>query len=175
MKTNLLYLVICICLFLNSGCQKSPECWGGDKDKGLIEEFYPLITVPDCIEAYVQENEHLIIRDSIDLLNILDSTCNKMYTEGIIDTIEYAEYQSEVYIFFNNINFDNHSILGFWTTGKCEVDFVREVLKDEENMKYIYSIKIKECGWCNSARIESNLVLIPKIEDNYIVDFKIEN
>jgi hypothetical protein len=175
MKNNLIYSALCIWFFLNYGCQKSPECWGGDKDKGLIEEFYPVVDVPACIEAYLQEHEHMIIKDSIDLLNILDSTCNRMYSEGIIDSIEYNEYQSEVNLFFRNINFDKHSLLGFWITGKCEADFIREVLKDEENMKYIYSVKIKECGWCDRARIESNLVLIPKIEDNYSVEFKIED
>ena len=172
MKSSYIIVIIAICFSLNSSCSKSPECWGSDKNKGLIEKNYTWSDYPAFIQHYVQQNDHLIIIDTTELLNILDSTYYNQYDSSDLWYTDYDIEKHELIAFYRDIDFKKHSLLGFWAVGKCEADFIREVEKNEAEKKYIYSIKVKECGWCMAARIDPNVVLIPRIEDDYSIVFE---
>jgi hypothetical protein len=55
--------------------------------------------------------------------------------------------------------------------GTCRVNFERNVSTDSINKKYIYSIKVNECGNCKTNYEHMNWVLVPKIPDNWTVEF----
>ncbi len=156
-----LITALVIFAFINS-CSKSPFCRGDDENKGIIEKHYSVRDFPMCVEAFVNENETLIIKSTTELLNITDSNCYNLPEAG---------YSADT----PDIDFDVYSLLGFWSTGQCEAKFIREILNNETDKKYIYKIKVKDCGTCKSERYDANLVLVPKIPDGYIVDFVIED
>jgi len=162
MKSKFLLLIALIIFVTISSCSKSPACWGDDENNGIIEKYYNVRDFPMCVEAYVSENEKLIIKSSAELLNITDSNCFNLPEAG------YSANPPD-------IDFNEYSLLGFWTTGQCETKFIREILKNETDKKYIYKIKVKDCGTCKSERYDANLVLVPKIPDGFIVDFVVED
>jgi hypothetical protein len=155
-------LFIALSIFgIISSCSKSPACWGDDVNKGIIKDYYNIHDFPMCVEVYVNENEDLIIKSSLELSNITDSNCYNLPEAGYSSTPP-------------DIDFNEYSLLGFWATGQCETKFIREVLKNETDKKYTYKIKVKDCGTCKSERYDANLVLVPKIPDGFIVDFVLE-
>jgi len=162
MKSNFpLFLALIIFGIINS-CSKSPACWGDDVNKGIIEKYYNTHDFPMCIETYVNENEFIILKSSVELLGITDSNCYNLPEAG------YSSYPPD-------IDFNEYTLLGFWTTGQCETKFIREVLKNETDKIYTYKIIVNECGTCKSLRYDANLVLVTKIPDDFMVDFILED
>lgn len=155
-------ILILITLWTINSCSKSPACWGGDENHGIIEKNYSIHDFPMCIETYVNENEKLIIKSTAELLSITDSNCYNLPEAG---------YSSSP----PDIDFNEYTLLGFWTTGQCETKFIREVIKNETDKIYTYKIIVKDCGTCKSERYDANLVLVPEIPDDYTVDFIMED
>lgn len=162
MKSNFLFYIALIFFGIINSCSKSPECRGDDENKGIIEKYYNVHDFPMCIETYVNEHETLIVISSVELLSITDSNCYNLPEAG------YSLYPPE-------IDFNQYSLLGFWSTGQCEANFIREIIKNETDKKYTYTITVKDCGTCKSMRYDANLVLVPKIPDGYVVDFILED
>ncbi len=71
------------------------------------------------------------------------------------------------------IDFNTYTLLGLYADGACDVSFDRIVEKDEAAMKYIYTISVTSCGNCESLRFGMNWVLVPKLPENYTVDFEV--
>lgn len=147
---------------LINSCSKSTTCGGDDINKGIIVKYYNVHDFPMCVQEYVNEYKELIIRSNSELLNITDSNCYNLPEVG---------YSTDP----PDINFNEYSLLGFYSSGQCEVKFIRDVTKSEINNKYSYRIIVNDCGDCKMMRTDANLVLVPKIPDNYIVDFVLED
>lgn len=145
-------------LAITGSCSKSPACRGGDEDKGIIVKDYSMRDFPMCVEAYVNEHQQMVITSEEELAAIVDSNCINLPEAG------YSTVPPE-------IEFNTHSLLGFWATGRCETKFTREVSENETDKKYVYEIRVKECGACESERYDANLVLVPKLPAGYSVDF----
>jgi len=75
---------------------------------------------------------------------------------------------------YNPIDFSKYTVLAHNTNGGCYSVFERNVTKNIEKQKYIYKIKVISCGTCQRNWGSENWVLIPKIEDNYTVEFVVE-
>jgi len=73
------------------------------------------------------------------------------------------------------IDFSKYSVLGKYAEGNSwELFFDRNVTKNIQKQKYIYTIRVISCGdWEVGASM--NWVLIPKIEDNFSVEFIVEH
>lgn len=71
-----------------------------------------------------------------------------------------------------NIDFTKYTLLGLFTQGGCDVYYRRKVEKDDVNKRYIYSVKIKECGVCKKLMINNNWVLVPKLPTGYTVQYE---
>jgi len=73
------------------------------------------------------------------------------------------------------IDFSKYTLLGKYAVGNSwDVFFDRSVTKDVKKQKYIYTIRVISCGeWEEDANM--NWVLIPKIEDNFSVEFVVEH
>jgi len=74
---------------------------------------------------------------------------------------------------FQSIDFSQYSVLGKYAIGKCNVVFNRNVSKNIEKQKYIYKITVNQCGLCGVGNVSMNWVLIPKIEDDFTVEFEV--
>ncbi len=143
---------IFIIIFLFLGCNKSPKCWGKkESSDGIIEaEFNP------CLNCNV-----LINPDSSYIIN---------------SDLEYQELSllansNQTICQFENINFNNYSLLGKSVWASCKYKLNRNVTEDKANNKYIYTIELKECGSCSDLTKIDNWVLVPKIPTGYSIDF----
>ena len=72
------------------------------------------------------------------------------------------------------IDFTKYTLLGREAGAGCVVVFDRNVTKHPEIFKYIYKIRVIHCGDCKRLHSDMNWVLIPKIEDNFSVEFLVE-
>ena len=159
MKKIGILIFLSVSFILHISCNKSPACKGDDKNNGMIEKYYRMHDFPMCVEAFVNENGTMVIRSGDELSAITDSNC-----------INYPEagYSNEP----PQIDFSEYSLLGFWTTGGgCNIRFIREVSRDDTNNKYLYEIRVNECGSCEMLRYDANFVLVPRLPDGYTVDF----
>lgn len=73
------------------------------------------------------------------------------------------------------IDFNQFSLLGMYASGGCKVTFKPQVLKDEQNKKYKFTVFVFEKGLCKKAAISNNWVLVPKLPLGYSVDFEVKN
>lgn len=166
MRKTMLKRIFPILLILISlgmfSCSKSPSCKGRDENKGIIEKYYHIHDFPMCVEAYVSEQGTMVIRSEEELSAITDSNCINLPEAG------YSTAPPE-------IDFSQHSLLGFWVTGGgCDVRFIREVNRDDDVKKYVYKIKVIECGLCDMLRYDANFVLLPAIPGEYKIEFSLD-
>ncbi len=73
-----------------------------------------------------------------------------------------------------NIDFNVYSVIGKTIKGGCELKFRRELQIDHQNKQYIYTINFKDRGTCKKLVANDNLVIVPKIPNDYTVTFKVE-
>ncbi|MEX1000694.1 MAG: hypothetical protein WDZ35_01120 [Crocinitomicaceae bacterium] len=144
MKTSVAIIVTVIL----SSCQYSPKCWGDDKNKGEIIREYDIM---HCSGVTHYENS----------------------TEIIIKTKEeYENWFSSDCLTEMPVNFETESLIGYPTgAGGSETKFVRKLEIDQPNKTYNYDIIMKECGSQKKIRIDMNMVVVPKIPDDYTLNF----
>jgi len=148
MTTLFRYGMLFLIIFIAYGCEKELIC-GDSKSKGIITESVSFGTY--CMN-WIVDQEFVVDRQEE-----LDS----LYQEHECDSIEDPE-----------IDFSKSTLLGIYTSGGgCNIQFIREVEKEEENKKYVYTIRIRECGWCDMGFISMNWVLVPKLPEGWIVKF----
>ena len=75
---------------------------------------------------------------------------------------------------FQPIDFSQYTVFGKYADGSCRVIFEKNITKKVEQKKYIYKITVIQCGFCEKLVTSMNWVLIPKIEDDFIVEFVVE-
>ena len=76
---------------------------------------------------------------------------------------------------YQTIDFSQYSVLGKYADEGCKVVFDRNVTKNVIQQKYIYKITVINCGTCKELATSMNWVLIPKIEDDFSVEFVVEH
>ena len=75
---------------------------------------------------------------------------------------------------YDSIDFDQYTVLGKSASGTCTAVFDRHVSRDTVAKKCTYRIKVYECGLCLRLWPDANLVLVPRIPEDYTVDFIVE-
>jgi len=139
---------ICLAVILLTGiftaCSRSPECWGADKNKGIIIESVPNL---NCFPV-TDHSQYVITNDS-------------MYRQAFTAGCNLPA-----------IDFNTVTLLGMYTTGGCEIKFIREVSMHKEESRYHYKVKVKECGLCKKLVFGYNWVTVPKLPDNWTVTFE---
>lgn len=151
LNTKLLLAIIFV-IGISFSCSKSPKCWGGDENKGIIENSFSI----DC--EPISDQQEYIIND--------DSTFTQLFTDTISGQLKCT---------LPVIDFNNYSLLGFFADGQCEVIFIREVSREEDDENYHYGLNVKSCGTCKSYAYSYNWVSVPKIPDNWTVTFEKED
>lgn len=135
-------------VLLLPACRKSPRCWGEDKNKGEIVESIPL---GFCTFSENQLWDNAVIRTQAELDTAL--ACNASMPE---------------------IDFTKHSLLIAKAEGLCVAKVIRKVTIDDDAKSCVYKIKIRSCGWCKVQTLHENAVLIPKIPEDYTVEFDVD-
>ncbi len=73
-----------------------------------------------------------------------------------------------------SIDFSKQTLLGRLSTCVgCNTRYNRTVEKNDAQQQYIYTIEIEECGGCEIENISMNWVLVPKIDDDYTIIYKL--
>lgn len=118
-------------------------------------EFNSGICHSDIIEGrYVIHNQELY---------------DEIMPQFLVDTLDNPDCMNVVP---PSINFDQHTLLGYRVCGSgCETIFTKEVFLDDENMKYIYRILVKEVGACEPYRCAMHWILVPALPKDYFVEF----
>jgi hypothetical protein len=114
-----------------------------------------------------------------------------LYQEGYLDyqqaRVEYPDrYQSipgmsyEEFIatcnVFPDVDFSQYSVLGYHATGTGRsVTFEKHVYRDDQNKAILYELTVVEEGVCEKDFNNRNLILVPRIPSDYIVDFSKTN
>ena len=146
----LISTVLIIGAFLS--CSKSPKCWGDNKNKGIIENSIRI----DC-EPASEQQEFVITNDSI------------------FEQVFTNPFTGQLYCTLPVVDFNNYSLLGLFTTGSCEIKYIREVNRNESEQNYHYKVVVKSCGTCKKESYSYNWVTVPKIPDDWNVTFDIDN
>lgn len=73
-----------------------------------------------------------------------------------------------------NLDFNTYSVIGKTTRGDCNVKIRRELKIDHESKQYIYTISFKDRGICKKLALNNNLVIVPKIPNDYTVVFNVK-
>jgi hypothetical protein len=142
---NLLFTLI-FCLFIIS-CKK--DCGRENINEGIIINDFNYTCTPHWYEG-----KSFIIKDYYAFSLLTGDHCN---------------------IKLEAPDFSKHTLLGLYASGNCNSKFTKSVEKFESEKRYHYKITVYECGSCRKDRKSINLVLVPKIEEDWIVTFKVEN
>lgn len=159
MKTIFNSIFILLLYFQNTGCQK-PCLSSDDKNSGIIVSEFEIGS--SCFtlgrsSSYPMVEEFVIDNDSaykswIDTVNIF---YNPQCSSAVTPSIDFTKY----------------TLLGKYAEGGCEVKFVREVIQDDLQKSFIYTIGVDECGICKKLQFSWNWVLVPKLPQGYSVKF----
>ena len=159
MKFLSVFTSLIILSFLYLSCEEEKNCFNSNQNLGDIEGNY------DLGKCFVVLADSQYVFTNIEDFQELRSEIDEMYLE--------ANAACDTAI-LKNPDFEKYSLLGMRTMVQaCAVAYVREVKIDIAARKYIYSIKATPCGDCNSVNISMNWVLVPKIPQDFTVDFLI--
>ncbi|MEO0470460.1 MAG: hypothetical protein AAF206_12620 [Bacteroidota bacterium] len=139
-----------------SACQDNndtcPEC----SDKlGIIEiaQFAPLAG-PDCFFEYAADQYTIQTQAEFDdMVAEATSNCTSFVPESI--------------------DFDTYSLLGQKVDGSgCSRVFCPKVTDKKNRKQYLYEVELLECGFCLPYEQRMEWVLVPKLPDDYEVEFE---
>ena len=75
---------------------------------------------------------------------------------------------------YEAIDFSKYTVLeNFVKTGGCSAVYERNVSKDIIHKKIVYTITIHRCGICKILLMSWNWVLVPKIPEDYTIEYKV--
>lgn len=146
-------------LFISS-CKKDPFCNAKDSNSGIIISNYSF----KCIAYDLGPKGEQVVIDS-------DSS----FKAFIDKDLEHAKsYNCDINNFLK-IDFSQHTLLGLDASGGgCDIGFERNVTKDDANKLYKYTVKVNKCGGCKQEAISMNWVLVPKLPQDYKVEFEVK-
>jgi hypothetical protein len=98
----------------------------------------------------------------------------EMRSQGIVINSE-EENWFDLKVSFDNggsyseIDFDQYTVLGKYAEGQCTTAFER-VVNSQGNV-HVYTIRVHQCGKCESLITSMNWVLVPKVPEDHEVQF----
>ena len=145
MKLKFFKITILSAILFFSSCEQE------DLFEGIIVQEFDF---GRCLPPFGNEPDEYVITN--------DSLYQNLLTLGTVVCDNYT---------LPEIDFTTYTLLGKYTVSDGEVKYYkREVIKDASNMKYIYTIYMK-CQNNSKAEISMNWVLVPRLPDNYSVEF----
>jgi len=148
-----------------SGCRLAdlrPFKWK-EVDSGLVEIRTP--------EDYAIQVESLYQEGYLDYLQTREEYPDRY--QSILE-MSYEEFFATCNV-FPEVDFGKYSVLGAHATGTgCNVTFEKQVYRDEQSKKIIYTVTVMEEGKCEMTSHNRNLILVPWIPPEYSVEFLIQ-
>lgn len=144
-KGKVAFLIFSVILISVSGC-KSKQCKQENTISGMIVKTMDLKKGGDA--GSVVPGEWVIQHDTT-YIQCFDS---------IMDTLPA-------------IDFNQYTLLGFYSDQSCESSYDRNVRFDNATQTYIYTLTVYECKSGGSGCPDNNWVLVPKLPLNWKVDF----
>ncbi len=151
-KPLLVTLIMCI-LFFFSSCSKEEIT----EDVQFVEASY----FGSCFYGTTDEKEQIVIRSEEEYIAYFEK---KRITPSNVDCSEAK---------LPEIDFNKHSLIGTWTSGGCQVDYDRKIVKKGNN-ELNYNIKASYFGDCYMLVFSMNWAIVPKIKKRTEVVFKVE-
>jgi hypothetical protein len=142
-----LFLLLCI-----YGCSKNPVCKVQSGNRGIIEADYKFS--PSYCYNISQKN--FLVRNDSELHNIFALDSESVNCRSVI---------------LPEIDFNKHSLLGQYADVSGGGDFLKTATTNDKEKKIIYEVYPNSCGSTKELRMSYNLVLIPKVPDDYNVEF----
>jgi len=146
-KYSVLYTAL-ILLLTNTSCSEYPRRGEAINTGAIINNYSP----PDCYSINTYTNNACIVKSIADF-----------------DTVHQAHCVPRPFEF----DFTKYSILGNTITYGCHVRIIRELVIDHDIKQYQYTVKYKDGGICARLGIGFNMVIVPKIPEDYSVVFKV--
>ncbi len=154
MKLWTIYLALFI-LTCFTTCNKGPLCSAPGGNRGIIESSYS-IGNSFCVDF---NERNFVARNDSEFRQIY--TISKQWDD--CRNFEMPE-----------VDFSKYSLLG-QQAGTCKGgNFLRTVTKNEAEKKIIYTVQAKCCGYNKVLLMSKNIVLVPKIPQDYTVEFILE-
>ena len=150
---TILLFVATSCNDMYKGCKNMPEQTDGSglilKNVRIWYSSYDYTTINNTKEGQI------ITSDSENIFDLVVS-----FDNGLT---------------YHPIDFSQYTVLGIYTDGSCRIVYDRNVIKNIEMHKYIYKITVIHCGLCEELATSMNWVLIPKIENDFTIEFVVEH
>ena len=150
--TIVILLFVISCTDMYKGCNNMPEQTVGTGE--IVNDALIWFNLTTNLDIFDSEKGQVITSDSENIFDLVVSFDN-----------------GETY---QPIDFSKYSVLGKNAVESCRVVFDRNVTKHAAQQKYIYKITVIHCGDCQKLATNMNWVLIPKIEDDFSVEFVME-
>ncbi|MEX2588999.1 MAG: hypothetical protein WD334_02265 [Chitinophagales bacterium] len=124
-------------------------------DTGIIQQE---LNFENC---FIEKREdHYQIEDTA----VYDSLISELSNEFLCDSSS-----------FPSIDFSKHALLGLWADGGgCSINFYRTAGDERSAKKYVYTVTVQECGFCEMYGFSYNWVLVPKLPPGYSVKFQVK-
>lgn len=137
---------VLLCALLACGaCYKPPGCHGGNEEHGIITAATDITCGPR------QAGDQFVVTS--------DSALLQLFPAGPGCTLP-------------PIDFNVHSLLGLYTTGDCEVRYIRDVSRIDAEQRYHYRVTVNDCGLCKKMGTSYNWVLVPRLPAGWQVTFE---
>jgi len=148
MRKYLSFFIIVSIVYLLLSCNKEDEeiCESVIENSGIIERSVNF----QCDSPFYTGNFVINSNDELDSIMNLNSGCNQP-----------------------EIDFTKYTLLGKYAWTEAKGSYFRSVERDSANLEYDFTITVKTCGDCNCLSQNMNWVLVPKVPEDWTVDFKL--
>lgn len=146
---KLKYTLILLGIMVISSCTKDEEpCEAIIKNSGIIISS---VDIHSCEVPFYHGN--FVIRTNAEYDELLASNthCDRPF-----------------------VDFSSHSLLGRYAYTSSTGSYYRNVVIDSTNMRYDYTITVENCGSCNCLSENMNWVTVPKLPDEWTVQFEVK-
>jgi len=142
-----------------TACEAESSCENSDTIDGIIDTVYDL---GNCYQ-YMRDTSY-VISDIVEFKKLKNEIDSAFYAQNSqCDTAQLIVP-----------DFTKYSLLAYFTEVKaCDAAYKRTVLNESALHKYIYTIEIEACGNCTYMIPNMNWVLVPKLPENYTVEYKV--
>ena len=152
--------IILVFVFILASCEKKEICNDKEINTWIIESDYDM---GKCF--YFLDSSNYIIDNIKEYQSLVDKIDSTYIANTFSDCANYELY---------SIDFTNITLLALYAEGRgCSTAFQRDVQNDPVAKQYVYTITVFECGNCDITEVSMNWVQVPKLPDNYSVEFKV--
>ncbi|MGZ5242598.1 MAG: hypothetical protein ACXWEY_09335 [Bacteroidia bacterium] len=152
-KIILIQLMVLIAF---SACRKNPLCTVKSGNEGIIIKSYPM---DNSLCWRITEKNFMIRNDSeFNAIVVYDSTTHEYCKETRPEKIDFKQF----------------TLLGLRASTNGGGGFLRTATRNDSEKKITYEVYPNTCSYTKDLYVSYNMVLIPKVADDYTVEFRLK-